>query len=347
RPRDRGPARDPALRRAGHRPRSDQHRRDLAPDPRDPRAHARHVDRGDARHRAGPGDLRPGGPADPRQAALRRHTGRVPREQRPRGARLRRPPGGGTGRHPARRARRSGRGERGGDVSTDKPLPPPPPPRGRHREVWVGLFVVFGVLATIVVLAVMTDAALFRGRYIINTKVPNASGIRKGDPVLMRGVNIGRILSFTIQQQEVQMRLEIEGEYPVPRDSRIELKASGLLGGMVADIVPGSSPQSATWGDTLPGGTGVGLFDKMDALAGEADKVAKRVQGLLSDDMVKDMQGSAAGARQSLDSLQAILKEQRSELRALSASLKRSSEGLEKVTTGPELERTTKRIDEL
>jgi len=232
-------------------------------------------------------------------------------------------------------------------VSTDKPLPPPPPPRGRHREVWVGLFVVFGVLATIVVLAVMTDAALFRGRYIINTKVPNASGIRKGDPVLMRGVNIGRILSFTIQQQEVQMRLEIEGEYPVPKDSRVELKASGLLGGMVADIVPGSSPQSATWGDTLPGGTGVGLFDKMDALAGEADKVAKRVQGLLSDDMVKDMQGSAAGARQSLDSLQAILKEQRSELRALSASLKRSSEGLEKVTTGPELERTTKRIDEL
>jgi len=232
-------------------------------------------------------------------------------------------------------------------VSTEKPLPPPPPPRGRHREVWVGLFVVAGVLATIVILAVMTDAALFRGRYIINTKVPNASGIRKGDPVLMRGVNIGRILSFTILQQEVQMRLEIEGEYPVPKDSRVEIKASGLLGGMVADVIPGSSTESVKWGDTLPGGTGVGLFDKMDKLADEADKVAKRVQGMLSDDMVKDMQGSASGARQSLESLQAILKEQRGELRALSASLKRSSEGLEKVTTGPELERTTKRIDEL
>jgi phospholipid/cholesterol/gamma-HCH transport system substrate-binding protein len=232
-------------------------------------------------------------------------------------------------------------------VSTEKPLPPPPPLRGRHREVWVGLFVVAGVLATIVILAVMTDAALFRGRYIINTTVPNASGIRKGDPVLMRGVNIGRILSFTILQQQVQMRLEIEGEYPVPKDSRIEIKASGLLGGMVADVIPGSSPQSATWGDTLPGGTGVGLFDKMDSLADEADKVAKRVQGLLSDDMVKDMQGSARGTRESLESLQAILKEQRGELRALTASLKRSSEGLEKVTTGPELERTTKRIDAL
>jgi phospholipid/cholesterol/gamma-HCH transport system substrate-binding protein len=232
-------------------------------------------------------------------------------------------------------------------VSTEKPLPPPPPPRGRHREVWVGLFVVAGVLATIVILAVMTDAALFRGRYIINTTVPNASGIRKGDPVLMRGVNIGRILSFTILQQQVQMRLEIEGEYPVPKDSRIEIKASGLLGGMVADVIPGSSPQSASWGDTLPGGTGVGLFDKMDSLADEADKVAKRVQGLLSDDMVKDMQGSARGTRESLESLQAILKEQRGELRALSSSLKRSAEGLEKVTTGPELQRTTKKVDEL
>lgn len=232
-------------------------------------------------------------------------------------------------------------------MSTDKPLPPPPPSRGRHREVWVGLFVVFGLLATIVTLAVMTDAALFRGRYIITTRVPNASGIRKGDPVLMHGVNIGRILSFSILQKDVEMRLEIEGEYPIPKDSRVEIKASGLLGGMVADVIPGSSAQPVKWGDSIPGGTGVGLFDKMDALAGEADKVAKRVQGLLSDDMVKDMQGSAANARRSLESLQAILKEQRGELRALTASLKRSSEGLEKVTAGPELERVTKRMDEL
>ena len=85
----------------------------------------------------------------------------------------------------------------------------------------------------------------------------------------------------------------------------------------------------------------------MDTLAGEADKVAVKVQGLLSDEMVKDLQGGAADARQSLESLQAILKEQRGELRALSASLKRSAEGMEKVTTGPELERTVKRVDEL
>jgi len=62
-------------------------------------------------------------------------------------------------------------------VSTDN-LPIPPQLRRRRREVWVGLFVMAGLTATLIVLTTMTDAALFRGRYIVSTVVPNASGIR-------------------------------------------------------------------------------------------------------------------------------------------------------------------------
>ena len=232
-------------------------------------------------------------------------------------------------------------------MSTEKPLPPMPPARGRHREAWVGLFVVAGLAAILVTIGVMTDAALFRGRYIVTTSVPDAGGIRKGDPVLMRGVNIGRILGFTISQDAVKLRLEIEGEYPIPADSRVELKAQGLLGGMVADVVPGASAQKAKWGDALPGASGIGLFNKMDSLAGQADKIALRVQGLLDDDMVKNLQGAASGARDSLGQLQAMLKEQRGEIRALTTSLNRSASGLEKVTAGPELERSLKHVDAL
>jgi phospholipid/cholesterol/gamma-HCH transport system substrate-binding protein len=232
-------------------------------------------------------------------------------------------------------------------VSTEKPLPPPPPSRGKYREAWVGLFVVAGIVATVILLAVMTDAALFRGRYIVTTTVPNAGGIRKGDPVQMRGVNIGRIIGFAIGHKDVDVRLEIEGEYKIPRDSRVEVKASGLLGGMVADIIPGASTDVFRGGDRIPGASGIGLFDKMDTLAVEADKVAVKVQNLLSDETVKDLQVGTSEARKSMESLQAILKEQRSELRTLTASLKRSAEGMEKVTTGPELERAVKRVDQL
>jgi phospholipid/cholesterol/gamma-HCH transport system substrate-binding protein len=232
-------------------------------------------------------------------------------------------------------------------VSNEKPLPPAPPRRGRHREVWVGLFVVAGIVATVTLLAVMTDAALFRGRYIVTTTVPNAGGIRKGDPVQMRGVNVGRIMSFGIGRENVDVRLEIEGEYPIPKDSRVELKSAGLLGGMVAEVIPGASAQSARGGDVLPGGIGPGVFDKVDELAGQADKVAVKLQTLLSDETVRDLQGGAASARGSLEDLHQILREQRGELRELTANLKRSSASLDKATSGPELERTVKRMDEL
>ena len=232
-------------------------------------------------------------------------------------------------------------------MSTERPLPPPPPTRGRHREAWVGLFVIAGVAAILTVLAVMTNAALFRGRYIIVTNVPDAGGIRKGDPVLMRGVNIGRVIKFGISQHNVDIRLEIEGEYRVPKDSRVEVRSAGILGGSVADVIPGQSTENVGWGDRLPGKTGAGLFDKMDELAGQADKVAGKMQNLLSNQMVSDVHGGAANARQSLQSLQAILNEQRADMRALTASLRRSAEGVEKVATGPEIEQTVKRVDAL
>jgi phospholipid/cholesterol/gamma-HCH transport system substrate-binding protein len=232
-------------------------------------------------------------------------------------------------------------------VSTDKPLPTPPQLRRRRREVWVGLFVVAGLAGILIVLMTMTNAAMFRGRYVVSTIVPDAAGIRNGDPVQMRGVNIGRVMGFRIAAEEVEVQLEIEGEYPIPKDSVVELKASGLLGGLVADVTPGSSSETAAWGDVLEGRSGVGLFDKMDSLAGEADDVAARLKALLSDEMVSNLHGTAGEARQLLEQLSGTVREQRGELKALTKSLRRSAEGLEKVTTGPELENTVKRVEEV
>lgn len=231
-------------------------------------------------------------------------------------------------------------------MSTEK-LPVAPPRPGRHREAWVGLFVVAGILASVILLAVMTDAALFRGRYIVTTTVPQAGGIRKGDPVQMRGVNIGRVMGFSIGKENVTIRLEIEGEYGIPQDSKVELKSAGLLGGTVADVLPGSSTTRARGGDVLQGAIGPGMFDQVNELAGQADKVAAKLQNILTDDTVQDIKGTASHARTSLDEMQQILKEQRATLRQMTASLRNTSASLDKVTSGPELERTVKRMDEL
>src|SRR5262245_27599161 len=101
----------------------------------------------------------------------------------------------------------------------------PPSSRGHDRELWVGLFVFVGIVIGVVLLYVLTDPSAFRGRYHITTMVPDAGGIRKRDPVTMRGVVIGRVMDFRIQKEKVAVQLEVEGEYPIPKGSVVEIKA--------------------------------------------------------------------------------------------------------------------------
>jgi ABC-type transporter Mla subunit MlaD len=56
------------------------------------------------------------------------------------------------------------------------------PSRGRDQAVWVGFFLVVGIIAIFAALFILTDAAFFRGRYIVSTVVTDAGGIRRGDP---------------------------------------------------------------------------------------------------------------------------------------------------------------------
>jgi phospholipid/cholesterol/gamma-HCH transport system substrate-binding protein len=232
-------------------------------------------------------------------------------------------------------------------VSSQKPLPPLPPSRGRDRELFVGLLVIGGIAAILVTLFTFTNAALWRGRYIVNSTVPNAGGIRKGDPVQMRGVNIGRVLKFFINKDDVTLRLEIEGEYKVPIDSRVELKSAGLLGGMVANVIPGTSPKTMGWNDTLPGTIGEGAFEGVDELTKSAQKAVGQVEKMLSDDTVANIHQGTGEARQLLSDLRNTVAEQRKELIVLSQNLRKSSDSLQKITAGPELDRTVKRLDSL
>ena len=104
----------------------------------------------------------------------------------------------------------------GKPVSEEQPLPALTPSRFRDRELWVGVFVILVVAAGLAALFILTDAALFRGRYIIRTVVTDAGGIRRGDPVQMRGVNIGRVTSFRVAPEGVAVDSEIDNQYPIP-----------------------------------------------------------------------------------------------------------------------------------
>ncbi|HEU4456655.1 MAG TPA: MlaD family protein [Longimicrobium sp.] len=229
------------------------------------------------------------------------------------------------------------------------------PTRSPRREVQVGIFVLAGVLAVLVALFVLTDPGLFRGRYYVTTQVTDAGGIRKRDPVQLNGVNIGRVDDLRLIPGGVQLRLELQGEYPVPADSRVRLAAQGLLGEKVAQILPGRSPERVARGGTLLstdaegglGNTAQELGDQAQVLGTKADTVLTRAQLLLSQQTIGAVGASAQELQTTLAQLALLASEQRRELSALTGSLQRSAQGLEGATTRPELARAIARTDSL
>ena len=224
--------------------------------------------------------------------------------------------------------------------------------RTPRREVQVGIFVLVGILSVLFALFLLTDPGTFRGRYYVSTLVETAGGIRKGDPVQLRGVNIGRIRSFEIQDNGVRVRMELEGEYPVPSDSRVYLSSNGLLGGVVATILPGRSRQKLADGGILPStdAAGAGASDIMataTAVGTRADTVLGRAQALLSQQTIGAVQTSATELQAMLTELSALAAEQRRELQGVSGSLRRSAAGVEGAATRPELARAIARTDSI
>ena len=204
---------------------------------------------------------------------------------------------------------------------------------------------ILGVAAILTALFTLTDAALFRGRYIVRTVVTDAGGIRRGDPVQMRGVNIGRVTSFRIAPEGVAVSLEIDNQYPIPSDSKVELRSSSLLGGMVANIIPGTSTRNARGGLVLPGSVGKGIFDQIDELQSSAGKALVRVQSLLDEKTIQNVHEGGDDLRKLMRQLNEVATEQRGEFAALTGSLRHTAEALEKTATGPEIDRSVKRID--
>ena len=221
------------------------------------------------------------------------------------------------------------------------------PPKRGGRQLMVGAFVLVGLIAVLLALFSLTDPGTFRGRYVIYTIVPNAGGIRKGDPVQIRGVNVGRVKGFKIGANAVVVALELEKQYRVPADSRMTLTSSGLLGGMTATITPGTRTEDLVDGDTIPGAQAAGAFDQVGTLGQKADSVLARTQALLSSQMVTDLNASGSQLRALLTQTAAMVAEDRATIRTLTQNLASTTAELQAGHPGRSIGAATARLDSL
>jgi len=239
---------------------------------------------------------------------------------------------------------------KGSTRPTDEEILRSAPAGSVGREAQVGVFVLVGLISFLVVLFWMTDPATLRGRYMLVTEVSHAGGVRKGDPIQMQGINIGRVNKFEMLGDErVVITMEIEGEWQIPVGSRTVMGESGLFGGRNLEIVRGGGPGQYAEGDTIlgEGASSSGLLGSVDALSAQAESVLGSLDQMLNAETVGSMQGSARELEALLTELSAVTQEQRGALSELTQSLSSAAAGLDEVASGagPDIQSAVARAD--
>lgn len=219
------------------------------------------------------------------------------------------------------------------------------------RHIRVGIFVVLGLISFLTVLFLMTDPAGFRGRYMLVTELTDAGGVRRGDPVQMRGVIIGRVSGFEMTSAgQVALTLELYDEWQVPQGSVVTLAEAGVFGGRTVEVLPGDGSQVLAAWDTIPGDdSGGGIFETVGELGAEAEVIMERIEMLLDTTTVRSVQGSTQAIEGLARELRAVVANQRDEMARMTSSLARAAEGLEATAgeAGPDLASAAARADSL
>ena len=123
------------------------------------------------------------------------------------------------------------------------------------NDVWVGLFVLLGVLA-VLFLALQSANLLtlnFQSGYRVTAKFDNIGGLKPKAAVKSAGVVVGRVDSIMFDDKSFQanVALDLDPRYAFPKDSSLKILTSGLLGEQYIGIEAGADAKNLAAGDTI------------------------------------------------------------------------------------------------
>ena len=122
-------------------------------------------------------------------------------------------------------------------------------------DLWVGLFVIAGVGAVVILALKVGNLSPHAGgeTYEIYAHFNNIGGLKPRAPVKSSGVVVGRVTSivFDTQKYDAKVTFKIEKNYPFSKDTTASILTSGLLGEQYVGIETGGDTAMLKPGDTI------------------------------------------------------------------------------------------------
>ena len=119
-------------------------------------------------------------------------------------------------------------------------------------ELAAGVFMLAGI-ACLGYLSIRLARGEVLGRrgYEVYARFTDSGGLKAGSPVVIAGVDIGRVRSVALEDYEAKVVLELDRDVAIQADAIASIKTRGLIGERFVEIAPGGSDEIVQPGERI------------------------------------------------------------------------------------------------
>ena len=187
-------------------------------------------------------------------------------------------------------------------------------------EVKIGIFVFLGLLS-LFILSMQINSFSNYGKkgYEVYAYINDTTGLRTDAKIKMRGVNIGFVKAKSLENINVKLTLFIDNGVKIPENSIIMLSQDSMLGEKYVKIIPSNMNSYLKKGEIIKKYKYVASFDQavdsINSAAEEFKMLMSKLNGVMDDNTTYNLKATIANLKRSTDSIQAILAENRANLK--------------------------------
>ncbi|MEZ5014686.1 MAG: MlaD family protein [Chitinophagales bacterium] len=175
-----------------------------------------------------------------------------------------------------------------------------------------------GILAAVAIALLFFGITFLKGQNIFKKgtdyviEYDNASGLQAGDPVLVDGLNIGKVKSVNLQDDKSGVRtvINLEEDLDIPDDSYAMIRGN-IMGEKYVQLFIGNSNNILPAGSLMRGSIEQGLADaiseefkpisdKVKSMVTSLDTAINIIRGIFTDEVVADFQTSIENIKNTL-----------------------------------------------
>lgn len=219
--------------------------------------------------------------------------------------------------------------------------------RDRGDELRVGVLVLVAAVALVLGVFWISEARFGGTRLRIAGVAGDAGQITAGSRVFLRGVEVGSVDEVRLEATRVVLSIALFASVDLPADTRGVIKPAGFLGSQMVELIPGAADASLVADDTIQLGRSSDLMTIASSLGDETGVLLGRVEDVLSDQMIEDLNTSSRAFTSTMTELESLMRDERDAVHSLLANLDEASTRLADFIDSPELDRSLANLDTL